>query len=137
MGLDLGADDYLSKPFHMAELHARVRSVLRRKAFGGSPLVSLVDLELNMEDRTLRVNENPLPLNRKEFDMLAYLMVNKGRLVTRTSLAEHVWGDHIDQADDFDFIYSQVKNLRRKLKDAGSEVQLQSVYGIGYKLMAP
>lgn len=134
-GLDLGADDYLPKPFHLAELHARVKSVLRRRKFEGNQLLQLNNLWVDFENRSVQVNGQELPLNRKELDILLYLISNKNRLVTKTSLAEHVWGDHIDEADSFEFIYSQIKNLRKKLKDQHAEVEVQAVYGIGYKLV--
>ena len=133
-GLNLGADDYLAKPFHMAELHARVKSVLRRRTLGGNALLHFNNITINTEDRTVFVNEKELLLNRKEFDVLLYFVVNKNRLVNKTALAESVWGDHIDAVDSFDFIYSQIKHLRKKLKEAGAEAAIQAVYGIGYKL---
>ncbi len=133
-GLDLGADDYLVKPFHIAELNARVRSVLRRKAMGGQATLTAANLVLDPDERTVTVNDEPLALHRKEFDMLTYFLLNKGRLVSRGSLAEHVWGDHADDGTDLDFIYAQIKNLRRKLRQSGAEVEVQAVYGIGYKL---
>lgn len=133
-GLDLGADDYLTKPFHIAELNARVRSVLRRKALGGSDTLTAANVCMDLGDRTVQVHGTPLALNRKEFDMLTYFLLNKGRLVSRGSLAEHVWGDHADDSSDLDFVYSQIKNLRRKLKQAEATVEIQAVYGIGYKL---
>ena len=134
-GLNLGADDYLTKPFHIAELTARVKSVLRRKSFQGKNLIVIGNLKLDPEDRSLLINDQALLLNRKEFDILTYMILNKNRLVNKTSLAEHVWGDHMDQADDYEFIYSQIKNLRKKLKDSKADVEIQAVYGIGYKLV--
>lgn len=134
-GLNLGADDYLTKPFHIAELTARVKSVLRRKSFQGKSVIEIGNLKLDPEERSLLISNESLPLNRKEFDILTYMVVNKNRLVNKTSLAEHVWGDHMDQADDYEFIYSQIKNLRKKLKDNGADVEIQAVYGIGYKLV--
>ena len=135
-GLNLGADDYLPKPFHMAELHARVKSVLRRKKFEGSHEVVLNNVTIDPENHTVKVSGKDLPLNRKEFDVLLYLVTNKSRLVSKTALAEHVWGDQIDEADNFEFIYSQIKNLRKKLKDSQAEIEVQAIYGIGYKLVA-
>lgn len=134
-GLEKGADDYLPKPFHLAELNARIKSVLRRKSQGGKDLLQLANVTVNTNNRSVLVDGKPLALNRKEFDVLLYLILNKNRLVNRASLAEHVWGDHIDQADDFDFIYSQIKNLRKKLKKAEAGLEIQAVYGIGYKLI--
>lgn len=134
-GLELGADDYLAKPFHLAELNARVKAVLRRNVHEGKNSLVLSNVELNITDRALSVGGNPLPLNRKEFDILHYFLLNKNRLVTKTALAEHVWGDNIDQADNFDFIYAQMKNLRKKLQDAGAAIEFESVYGAGYKLL--
>ncbi|MGO1585197.1 MAG: response regulator transcription factor, partial [Mesonia sp.] len=114
-GLNLGADDYLSKPFHMAELNARVKALLRRSNFGGTQNIELGNLSVNPEERSVWINQTEIELNRKEMDILLYLIANKNRLVNKTALAEHVWGDHIDQADNFEFIYSQIKNLRKKL----------------------
>lgn len=134
-GLNLGADDYLPKPFHMAELHARVKSIIRRKTLGGTSVIQLGKLRIDTEQRTVHAGETGLSLNRKEYDVLLYLVTNKGRLVAKTALAEHVWGDTIDEANSFDFIYSQIKNLRKKLKDHGAGVEINAVYGVGYKLV--
>lgn len=134
-GLELGADDYLPKPFHMAELHARVKSVLRRRKFEGQNVFQLQNLQIDLDRHEVRANGKSMSLNRKEFDVLLYLVTNKDRLVSKAALAEHVWGDYIDQADDFEFIYSQIKNLRKKLKDHQAEVEIQAIYGIGYKLV--
>ena len=135
-GLNLGADDYLIKPFHIAELTARVKSILRRKTLNGKNELDINNVRILFDDRTAFVNNELLALNRKEFDVLAYFMVNKNRLINKTSLAEHVWGDFTDESDDFEFIYSQIKNLRKKLKDQKAEIEIQAVYGIGYKLIA-
>jgi DNA-binding response OmpR family regulator len=134
-GLNLGADDYLSKPFHLAELNARVRSLLRRKKLDGSNYIICDNLKIDTDQRMVRINEQVLILNRKEYDVLLYLVLNKNRLVNKSALAEHVWGDYIDNANSFDFIYSQIKNLRKKLKDHNAGFEIQAVYGIGYKLV--
>lgn len=133
-GLELGADDYLTKPFHLAELNARVKSLIRRRQAKGEVAVTLGNLLLYPDKRQVEINGKPLQLNRKEFDLLYYFVVNPGRVINKMSLAESVWGDHIDQADSLDFIYSQVKNLRKKLKQADATVELKAVYGFGYKL---
>ena len=133
-GLNLGADDYLAKPFHMAELHARVKAIVRRRNFDGNKLIEIGNVSMDPESRSVFIDGNELTLNRKEYDVLTYMISNKTRLVTKTALAEHVWGDHIDQADSFDFIYSQIKNLRKKLLDSGATIEIEAVYGIGYKL---
>lgn len=134
-GLELGADDYLAKPFHLAELNARIKSLLRRKKANGDTNIILGNLTLTPDTRKVTINGTELNLNRKEFDLLYYFVSNPNRLINRTALAESVWGDHIDQADNFDFIYSQVKNLRKKMKAAGSDVEVKAVYGFGYKLV--
>lgn len=133
-GLELGADDYLTKPFHLAELNARIKAVIRRKALGGGNIVRLNNMELDFDARTLNIEGTEVHLNRKEFDILAFFVVNKNRLIYKSALAEHVWGDHMDNADNFDFIYSQIKNLRKKLKSHGANLEIQAIYGVGYKL---
>ncbi len=135
-GLNLGADDYLAKPFHMAELHARVRSVLRRNTLNGNQHLTLNNLVIDPIERWATVDGAPMTFNRKEFDVLLYLAINKNRLVHKNALAEHVWGDRIDEASSFDFVYSQIKNLRKKLKDHNARVEINAIYGIGYKLTA-
>lgn len=133
-GLDLGADDYLPKPFHMAELRARVKAILRRKNFDGNDELRLGNMSINTSNRTLFIEKKQVELNRKEYDVLLYLASNKARLVNKNALAEHVWGDAIDQADRFDFIYSQIKNLRKKLETHNADIEIKAVYGIGYKM---
>jgi DNA-binding response OmpR family regulator len=135
-GLNLGADDYLAKPFHLAELTARVKSLIRRKTLDGQNIIDVKNISINLDDRIVSIDGAEVALNRKEFDILTYFVSNKNRLINKTALAEHIWGDNIDQADDFEFIYSQIKNLRRKLKDAGADIQIQAVYGLGYKFVA-
>jgi len=134
-GLELGADDYLTKPFHIAELNARIKAVIRRNKLEGKNTIEIANVILDLKERTFFVNKENIPLNRKEFDILNYFLLNKNRLVTKTALAEHVWGDNIDQADNLDFIYYQIKNLRKKLQAANAEIEIEAVYGIGYKLI--
>ena len=135
-GLNFGADDYLAKPFHMAELHARVNSLIRRKQLGGDNKIMFTNITIDSVERSAKVGDADLELNRKEFDILLYLVINRNRLVTKAALAEHVWGDNIDESNNFDFIYSQIKHLRKKLKDRNAEAEIQAVYGIGYKFTA-
>jgi two-component system response regulator ArlR len=135
LGLNLGADDYLSKPFHLAELHARVKSVIRRRKFQGNNTIECANLLIDIDARTLVVEGKNVPLNRKEFNILLYLVTNKDRLVNKTALAEHVWGDYIDETNSYEFIYSQIKNLRKKLKDCNANAEIQALYGVGYKLI--
>ena len=133
-GLDLGADDYLTKPFHIAELNARIKSVIRRKKSDGRRLLELENVKINIEERLVLVNNQSMDLNRKEFDILVFLGMNKFRIVSKSAIAENIWGDYIDQANDFDFIYSQIKNLRKKLRDHEAKIDINAVYGMGYKL---
>lgn len=133
-GLALGADDYLTKPFHIAELNARIKAVLRRKDLRGKNFIEVGNTVFDIQERTLFVDGISIHLNRKEFDILNYFLLNKNRLVTKTALAERVWGDHIDQADNYDFIYYQIKNLRKKLEDSNSDILIETIYGVGYKI---
>ena len=134
-GLNLGADDYLPKPFHIAELHARVKSLIRRKTLGGSLTIEIENRKSVTELRKVSVDGISISLNRKEYEVLLYLATNKDRLVNKSALAEHVWGDYIDETNSFDFIYSQIKNLRKKLKDHNAKPEITAVYGLGYKLI--
>ena len=134
-GLELGADDYLAKPFHLAELHARIRSVLRRNSQGGADTITIGNVAVNTDSFTVEVDGKDLGLGRKEYDILHYLVNRKGRLIDKQTLAEAVWGDNIDQADNFDFVYAQMKNLRKRLKAAGAGIEIKTIYGFGYKLI--
>lgn len=133
-GLELGADDYLPKPFHLAELNARIRSVIRRHQNEGEIDIRLENIRILPDKYQVFVEGKPIELNRKEYDILLYFVNRPGRLVNKNTLAESVWGDHIDQVDNFDFIYAQIKNLRKKLKEAGSIPEIKAVYGFGYKM---
>lgn len=134
-GLDLGADDYLPKRFHLAELHARIKSLFRRNLRDGERKLQVGNIEVFPDQFRVLVQGKEIELNRKEYDILNYFMSRPGRLVNKNTLAESVWGDHIDQVDNFDFIYAQIKNLRKRLKDAGATPELKSVYGFGYKFV--
>ena len=134
-GLELGADDYLPKPFHLAELTARVKSVLRRKHRDGGHVVQVGNVRLFPDTFQVQVEEKQLELSRKEYDILHYFLNRPKRMVNKNTLAESVWGDHIDQVDNFDFIYAQIKNVRKKLKEAGASIEIKAVYGFGYKLV--
>lgn len=135
LGLELGADDYLPKPFHLAELNARIKSVIRRQHNDGKMDIRLGNIRVIPDKFQVLVDEKEIELNRKEYNILLYFINRPGRLVNKTTLAESVWGDHIDQVDNFDFIYAQIKNLRKKLKDAGATAELKAVYGFGYKMV--
>ena len=133
-GLDLGADDYLAKPFYMAELSARIKSVLRRSGGNGGNKIEVGNVSLDLNSRCVEVDGNALALLKKEFDILLYFMQRSNHIVDKAQLAEAVWGDHIDMADNFDFVYAQMKNLRKKLDAAGASITIKAVYGFGYKL---
>jgi DNA-binding response OmpR family regulator len=120
----------------MAELHARIKSVIRRRTLGGNNKITLNNIAIDSDQRSVSVNGQLLDLNRKEFDVLMYMVTNKNRLVNKAALAEHVWGDYIEASNSFDFIYSQIKNLRKKLKGYKAEVEIQAIYGVGYKLIS-
>lgn len=132
-GLDLGADDYLAKPFHLPELNARIRALIRRKHHEGNRRIEVNELTILPDERRVLVNDKNVDLAGKGFDLLLFLLANKNRVIARNAIAEHLWGDHADRFDHYDFLYSQIKNLRKKLLDAGCRDYLQTVYGIGYK----
>lgn len=133
-GLDLGADDYLTKPFHLSELNARIKSVIRRRNFDGNRQVILNEIIIDIDKREVKVNHNIVELTRREFDILIFFVSNKERVLTKESIIEHVWSDNANAFDNFDFVYTHIKNLRKKLIEHGANDYIKSVYGIGYKL---
>lgn len=132
-GLDQGADDYLSKPFHLSELLARVMAIVRRKSFDGNQVVVFNEIRMDLLAKSIFVHQQAVKLTKKEYALLVYFIANKGKVISKNALAEHLWGDEIDMADNFDFIYSHIKNVRKKLVDAGCKDYIQSAYGMGYK----
>ena len=132
-GLNLGADDYLVKPFHLSELQARVTAIVRRKSFDGNNTIVFNEISIDTQAMKVNVNANLLNLTKKEFDLLVYFIANQRKVVTKNAIAEHLWGDEIDLSDDFDFIYTHIKNLRKKLIEAGCTDYIKSMYGVGYK----
>ena len=131
--LRLGADDYLTKPFHLTELAARVAAIIRRRSFDGKNIIYLNELALNVNEKTVAINEKVIDLTRKEYDMLVYFISNKNKVITKNAIAEHLWGDGMDSSGSYDFIYTHIKNLRKKLTNAGVRDYIKSIYGLGYK----
>ena len=132
-GLDMGADDYITKPFHLAELNSRIKSLGRRRQFEGTNEMVFNEIKINTDSGEVSVNGTLIDLTRKEYDILLYFMVNRNKMITRESIAEHVWGDNISYVDNFDFIYSHIKNLRKKINLKNGKNYLHNIYGIGYK----
>jgi DNA-binding response OmpR family regulator len=132
-GLNLGADDYLSKPFFLPELSARVSAIIRRKHFDGSNKIAFHEITIDLLAKSVSVNGREIELTRKEYDLLIFLMANKNRVVSKNAIAEHLSGDNAELLDKFDFLYSHIKNLKKKLAEAGSEDYIKTVYGLGYR----
>jgi DNA-binding response OmpR family regulator len=133
LGLDLGADDYLTKPFHLAELKARLIAIIRRKSFDGQQSVEFNEIEMDLLGKTVNVNRTAVKFTRKEYSLLLYFIANKDKVISKSAIAEYLWGDEIDIADNYDFIYAHIKNIRKKLTDAGSRDYILAMYGMGYK----
>lgn len=132
-GLTLGADDYLPKPFHLSEMAARVSAIIRRKNFSGNNVLRFNEITIDTLAKSVKVQNRVVELTRKEYQLLLYFAYNKGRVLSKNAIAEHLWGDELGGAINYDFIYTHIKNLRKKLIEAGSEDCIQSVYGMGYK----
>lgn len=131
-GLELGSDDYITKPFHLPELNARIKSVLRRRFFGGSNLIRFGEIVVDPLSHWVTVADQRIEMTEKEYNLLLFFIANQNRLLTKSAIAEYVWGDHMDMADSHDFLYTHIKNLRRKLMDAGCPDYLKTRYGAGY-----
>ncbi len=132
-GLDLGADDYITKPFHLAELNSRVNSIIRRRKFKGSEKIIFNEIEIDPSAKSVIANQKKIELTKKEYYLLLYFITNKNRVLTKEAIAEHLWGDNIDLVDNFDFIYTHMRNLRKKIKKTGAHDYLKTIYGLGYK----
>jgi DNA-binding response OmpR family regulator len=134
-GLDIGADDYVTKPFHLAELNSRIKAVQRRGSYGGNDSIEFNEIRVDTRSRTTYVDNKSVALTRKEYDLLLFFISNQGRVLSKEIIAEHLWGDNSDLLDNFDFIYVHINNLRKKLKDAGTRY-IKTAYGSGYKFIA-
>jgi DNA-binding response OmpR family regulator len=132
-GLDLGADDYLTKPFQLSELNSRIKAVLRRRQYDGTNTISFNEITINTDSKSVTVGEEEIILTKKEYDLLLYFIVNKHRVLTKEAIAEHLWNDNIDLSDNFDFIYTHLNNIRKKIKKAGGNDYVKTIYGMGYK----
>ncbi|RZJ83321.1 MAG: response regulator transcription factor [Chryseobacterium sp.] len=135
-GLRLGADDYLIKPFHLSELNARILAVMRRKSAHGERHISINELRIDIDAKEVSVHGSAIYLTKKEYDLLLYFIANKGKVISKAAAVEHIWGDDSDMADSLDFIYTHIKNIRKKLTDAGCVDYFHSIYGVGYKFSA-
>lgn len=132
-GIELGADDYLTKPFHLPELNVRIAAIIRRKSLQGSNDIIFEEIKLDIQSKLVTINGKQVLLTRKEYDLLLYFMINKNRVLSKNAIAEHLWGDDMDMIDNHDFLYTHVKNLRKKLLLAGTPDYIQNIYGAGYK----
>ena len=135
-GLELGADDYLTKPFHLSELNARLKAIYRRRKFQGHTTVQYEEISIDTDTHEVKVNDSLLNLTLKEYELLLFLVSNKNRVLTKQTIAEHLWGDNVDFLDSFDFVYQHIKNLRKKITSAGGNDHIKTIYGLGYKLSA-
>ena len=134
IGLDLGADDYLTKPFHLSELNARLKALYRRKKFQGNTKIQLGEIEIDPDTHVVTLKGEPIVLTVKEYELLLYFIANKNRVLTKQNIAEHLWGDNVDFLESFDFVYQHMKNLRKKITNAGGKDYIKTIYGLGYKL---
>jgi len=134
LGLGIGADDYITKPFHLAELNARIKALIRRKNYDGQTIIIYNEIKINPENKLVTINENVINLTKKEYQLLLYFISNQNKLITKEAIAEHLWQDDYDLFENYDFIYSHIKNLRKKINQYCKKDYLKSLYGMGYKL---
>jgi len=132
-GLDLGADDYMTKPFQLSELNSRIKAILRRRKYHGNNLLKFNEISINTDSKEVKINNQSITLTKKEYDMLLYFIINKNRVLTKEAIAEHLWNDNIDLANNFDFIYTHLNNIRKKIKSKGGNDYIKTIYGMGYK----
>lgn len=132
-GLEIGADDYLPKPFHQAELGMRVYAIIRRKEFGASNTLENNGIKINLLEKSVEANGRPVTLTKSEYDLLLFFIGNRNRVLSKGAIAEHLSGDFADMMDNFDFVYTHIKNLKAKLAQTGMPNCIQNVYGMGYK----
>ncbi len=132
-GLDQGADDYITKPFHLSELNSRINAIIRRKQLKGDDVISFNEISINHTEKQAYVNETLIPLTNKEFALLLFFVTNQKRVLTKESIAEHLWGDNLDYLENYDFIYTHIKNMRKKIEASGGNDYLRTVHGLGYK----
>ena len=132
-GLDLGADDYMAKPFQLSELNSRIKAILRRRKYDGNNLLKFNEISINTDSKEVKINNQSINLTKKEYDILLYFIINKNRVLTKEAIAEHLWNDNIDLADNFDFIYTHLNNIRKKIKSKGGNDYIKTIYGMGYK----
>ena len=132
-GFNLGADDYITKPFHLSELMVRIQALIRRKNFKGNNLITYHEIEIDSLSKTVKVNGKAIDITKKEIDLLLYLIGNENKVLSKSAIAEHLSGDMADMLDNHDFVYAHIKNLKNKMKDAGCSEYIKTVYGLGYK----
>lgn len=133
-GLDLGADDYITKPFHLSELNSRLKSVIRRRKFKGSSEVTFSNIKIETDAHKVFINDSEIELTPKEFEILLHLVTNHHRVISKNSLVSHLWGDYND-IDSFDFLFTHLKNLRKKIEKANAKAEIKSVYAVGYQIV--
>jgi len=133
-GLELGADDYLTKPFHLSELNARLKAIYRRRKFQGNTKIQFGDIEIDPDTREVKIKEKEVEFTVKEQELLMYFIANRNRVLTKQNIANYLWGDNVDFLDSFDFVYQHIKNIRKKITSAGADDYIKTIYGLGYKM---